>query len=194
MAAHLEPRQAQKPPEGGIIVFRPPSQGERHALVLVTDRHERYVGIGHTAPVIGYKTNAEPETNEIHDPFASQPVTPNLRMPTEIAYAPNDIVVDFRPGFACAHDEGSRSDILPSKSVAMRERALLMNSKMDVFANEDETVSILWPRLPGGNHDVDRSVAKEGQEIVSVGLGEAEIDIRMPFDERGDNVAEQTLR
>jgi hypothetical protein len=37
-------------------------------------------------------------------------------------------------------------------------------------------------------------MAEEGQEVVSVGLRETDIDIRMLVDERGDNVAERTFR
>ena len=67
----MDPRQAHKAPERRVVVFGTPDEREANALVLFTHRPEDDAGIGHSAPVLGYKTDAEPETHQVHDPLTA---------------------------------------------------------------------------------------------------------------------------
>ena len=111
----VDPRQAHKPPERGIVVFGTPDERKSYSFILFAHGPEDDAWIGHSAPVLGYKTDAEPETHKVHDPFTAEPMASHTRPPSEIGQSADQILLDFGTRLGRADQEPSLPDVIPRK-------------------------------------------------------------------------------
>lgn len=74
----MNSRQAHETSESGIIIIRQPQKRKVHALILVSDGPEYDPRIGDSAPMFGDEADSKSQSDEIHNTFATDPMSGDM--------------------------------------------------------------------------------------------------------------------